>query len=110
MTQYIVTYEKINNRLETETWHDQRPSHRAVPEWVTDARAATRRAQAELDEFHETYGASTDWTSEQAAEFERLFNQRNAAIAWEYDCVELASHGEIPASIQYVVQMREDAR
>ena len=99
------------NTLETETFHDCKPSHGAqVPEWVTEAREISRRAQVELDEFHDTAGASTDWTSEQAAEFERLLNQRNAALAWEFDMVEIASHGAVPASIQYAVQMREDAR
>ena len=96
--------------IETETWFSQEPSHREVPEWVTEAREATRTAQAALDEFHETYGASADWTGEQASEFERLLNARNSAIAWEYDMVEIASHGEVPASVQYAVKMREDAR
>ena len=102
---YIVNWTKEN-----ETWHDCKPTHRPVPEFVTMAREATKRAQKELDEFHETAGASTDWTPEQAAEFERLLNHRDAAIDWEYDCVEFASRGEVPASLQYAVKMREDAR
>lgn len=101
----------LPNQTDTATWHDQNPSHGAqVPEWLTEVRAATRRAQAELDEFHETYGASTAWTDEQAAEFERLLHRRNAALAWEFDMIEIASHSEIPASIQYYVRVREDAR
>jgi hypothetical protein len=100
----------MNFKLETETWHDQRPTHRPIPDYITEARAATNRAQTELDEFHETAGASTEWTPELASEFERLLNARNAAIEWENDCIEIASRGEIPASILYAVRMREEAR
>jgi hypothetical protein len=107
---YIVTFSKVNDKLETETWFDQRPTHREVPAWLIEAREATDRAQKELDEFHETYGASTEWTTEQAAEFEHLLNARNDALEWERDCIEINTQGAVPASIQYAVQMREDAR
>lgn len=110
MTQYLITFSKVNDRLETETWFDQRPSHREVPDWLLEARAATDRAQKELDEFHETCGASTEWNSEQAAEFERLLVARNDALEWERDCIEINTQGAVPASILYYAQMREDAR
>ena len=107
---YLITFTAERGKLETETFHDQRPSHRPVPEWLTEARAISKRTQQALDEFHDTAGASTDWTPEQAAEFETLLNARNAALEWERDCIEINSNGEVPASIQYYVQMREDAR
>lgn len=49
MTQYIVTYEKINTRLETETWHDQRPSHRKVDELVVKAEKVMQHYVAQID-------------------------------------------------------------
>ena len=110
---YVIDWCKYNPTwaaLDAANVADGTYSRHPVPEFVTMAREATKRAQKELDEFHETAGASTDWTPEQAAEFERLLNHRNAAIDWEYDCVEFASRGEVPASLQYAVKMREDAR
>lgn len=50
MTQYIVTYEKINNRLETETWHDQRPTHREVPALLVKAERIEAEAKRKADE------------------------------------------------------------
>lgn len=85
-------------------------ARRRTPEWLVEARTATDRAQRELDEFHETNGISTDWDDDQRAEFERLLKARNDALEWERDCIEINTNGEIPASIQYYVQMREDAQ
>jgi hypothetical protein len=97
--------------MESETWFDQRPSHGAqVPDWVTEAREATNLAQTALDEFHETCGASTNWTSEQASEFERLLDARNAALAWEYDMIEIASHGaQVPPLLVKAKRIERDA-
>lgn len=50
MTQYIVTYEKINNRLETETWFDQRPTHREVPALLVKAERIEAEAKRRVDE------------------------------------------------------------
>ena len=111
MTQYLVTYEKDNPTWATlDAGNLAHYASRATPDWLVEARAVTDRTQKALDEFHEIYGASTDWTPEQAAEFETLLNARNAALEWERDCIEINSNGEVPASIQYYVQMREDAR
>ena len=112
MTQYLITVTKDNPTWAALDAANVADGHyeRKAPEWVTEAREVSARTQQALDEFHDTAGASTDWTPEQAAEFETLLNARNAALEWERDCIEIASRGEVPASIQYAVQMREDAR
>lgn len=113
MTAYTITYAKTNptwtdlDKLNADDGHYQR---KARPEWLLAARAASDRAQKELDEFHEVNGASTEWSNDQFAEFERILNARNATLEWEQDCIEIASRGEIPASILYTVRMREEAR
>ena len=35
------------------TWFDQRPTHRPIPEWVTDARATSALADMQLDQWVE---------------------------------------------------------
>ena len=113
MTQYLITHERTNPRF---GWADldaanvEHYASKAIPEWLTEAREATNRAQKALDEFYDHAGASTDWDTEQAQEFERLLAARNDALEWERDVTEINGRGEVPASILYTVQMREDAR
>jgi hypothetical protein len=50
---YIVTFEKINDKLETETWHDQRPTHREVPALLVKASRLEQVAWERLNEFRD---------------------------------------------------------
>jgi len=113
MTQYLITVTKDNPTwaaLDAANVADGHYASKAIPEWLTEAREATTRAQKALDEFHDYAGASTDWLPEHFQEFEHLLSARNAALEWERDVTEINNRGEVPASILYTVQMREDAR
>jgi hypothetical protein len=53
MTQYLITFSKVNDRLETETWFDQRPSHREVPELLVKAERIEAEAKRRVDEAYD---------------------------------------------------------
>ena len=65
MTQYLITFSKVNDRLETETWFDQRPSHREVPELALKAKRLEEAAWDRLQDFLDAvdrgeYGIDSD--------------------------------------------------
>jgi hypothetical protein len=91
-----------------DTWHDQRPTHR-TPEWVTDARATSVFADKQLDEWISTHLDSMAWTDSERAEFNRLYEARDAAYLWMLDIVAIWNQGEIPASLLHQSFIREGA-
>lgn len=50
---YIVTFSKVNDKLETETWHDQRPTHREVPALLVKAERIEAEAKRRVDEAYD---------------------------------------------------------
>lgn len=50
---YIMTFEKVNGKLETETFFDQRPTHREVPALLVKASRLEQAAWERLNEFRE---------------------------------------------------------
>jgi len=47
---YLVTFTAERGKLETETFHDQRPSHREVPELLVKAERIEAEAKRRVDE------------------------------------------------------------
>jgi len=61
MTQYLITFSKVNDRLETETWFDQRPSHREVPALLVKAERIEKEISKKIDDlFDEAERNGTD--------------------------------------------------
>ena len=68
MTQYLVTYKLTNPRymLETETFHDQQPSHPEVPELFIMAQKLEKAAALRFEEVFEdaTRDIESPWSDE----------------------------------------------